>query len=331
MNLVTYSAASPAGRVGTLHNDFVIDLERALNWCVENRVLTAAPPIPKSVLDVVVAPAPERQAIEAAVGTVAGLRLERLDVAGEPVAYRTAEITLRAPLPRPRSLRLFCAFEAGIQRFFELQGLKTVPREWSQMPIFYFGNHQAIYGPEDEVSKPRGSAWMDLELGIAGIIGRMGYAQGRDIPLSDAEKHIAGYTIINDWTARDYQLSEMRAAMGPHKGKDFGASLGPALVTLDELADRMVAPGRYNLQMIARVNGKEIGRGNFQEIHWSFPQMIARASSDTPLYPGDVLGSGVIGGGCLYDVTNGRGPWLRPGDVVELEVERLGILRNRIG
>jgi fumarylacetoacetate (FAA) hydrolase len=326
MNLVTYSTPDTPKRVGILHTDFVIDLERTLAWCVENQVLSAAPAIHPDLLEVITAPEKERQAIEAAVGTVAGLRLERLDVSGEPVAYRFEEISLHAPLPRPRSLRLFCAFEAGIQRFFELQGLATMPREWSRMPIFYFGNHQAIYGPGDEISKPRGSAWLDFELGIACVIGR----GGRDIPLVDADKHIAGYTIINDWTARDYQLSEMRAAMGPHKSKDFGSSLGPALVTPDELADRLVAPGRYNLSMIARVNGDEVGRGNFQQIHWTFPQMIARASADTPLYPGDLLGSGVIGRGCLYDVTDGRGPWLRPGDVVELEVERLGILRNQV-
>jgi 2-keto-4-pentenoate hydratase/2-oxohepta-3-ene-1,7-dioic acid hydratase in catechol pathway len=326
MNLVTYSRSDAGRRVGLLHNDFVIDLERALTWCLENRVLSAGPPVPGEVLEVVTAPDKERQAIEAAVGTVAGLRLERLDVGGEPVAHRSSEVALHAPVPRPRSLRLFCAFEAGIQRFFELQGLSAVPREWSQMPLFFYGNHQAIYGPEEEISKPRGSAWLDFEFGIACVIGR----EGRDIRLVDADRHLAGYTIINDWTARDYQLSEMRGAMGPHKGKDFATSLGPALVTPDELNDRQTAPGRYSLTMVARVNGHEVGRGNFQDIHWTFPQMIARASSDTTLYPGDVLGSGVIGRGCLYDVTDGRGPWLRPGDVVELQVERLGILRSRV-
>ena len=326
MNLVTYSTAGTSQRAGVLHNDFVIDLGQALAWSVENGVLPAAPELSDRLLDVVTAPGKEREAIEAAVGTVAGLRLERLDVGGEAVATRSDQVTLHAPLPRPSSLRLFCAFEAGVQRFFELQGLSSVPREWSGMPIFCFGNHQAIYGPEEPISKPRGAAWLDFELGIACAIGR----EGRDIGVAKAEEHIAGYTIINDWTARDYQLSETRVAMGPHKSKDFATSLGPSLVTPDELADRQVAPGRYNLNMIAPINGHEIGRGNMQEIHWTFPQMIARASADASLYPGDVLGSGVIGRGCLYDVTDGRGPWLRPGAAVELEVERLGILRNRI-
>lgn len=326
MNLVTYSTPDAPHRTGVLHNDFVIDLGRALAWSVENGVMPAAPEISGPLLDVVTAPQKEREAIEAAVGTVAGLRLERLVVGGEPVALRAGEITLHAPLPRPNSLRLFCAFEAGVRRFFELQGLASIPREWSQMPIFCFGNHQAIYGPDERVSKPRGAAWLDLELGVACVIGR----GGRDISLARAEEHIAGYMIINDWTARDYQLSETRAAMGPHKSKDFATSLGPSLVTPDELADRQIAPGRYNLQMIARINGHEIGRGNLQAIHWTFPQMIARASADASLYPGDVLGSGAIGRGCLYNVTDGRGPWLRPGMIVELEVERLGILRNQV-
>lgn len=326
MNLVTFSQAGGSGRVGVLHNNYVVDLEQALAWCVENRVISAALPAPHTVLEAVTGPQKEQEAIQAAVGTVCGLRLERLDVRGEPVAHRLEETSLQSPLARPSSLRLFAAFEAGIQRFFQLQGLSTVPREWGQMPIFFFGNHLAIFGPDEEISKPRGSAWLDFELGIACVIGRT----GRDISLEEAEDHIAGYTIINDWTARDYQLSEMRAAMGPHKGKDFATSLGPLLVTPDELADRQMSAGRYNLGMIARVNGNEIGRSNLQEIHWTFPQMIARASSDTPLHPGDVLGSGVIGRGCLYDVTDGRGPWLRPGDIVELEIERLGVLRNQI-
>ncbi len=326
MNLVTYSTADAPQRAGALHGDYVIDLKRALDWSVENRVLPAAPEISNQLLDLITVPEKERDAIEAAVGTVSGLRLERLVVSGEPVALPSDQVSLHAPLPRPSSLRLFCAFEAGIKRYFELQGLASVPREWSQMPIFHFGNHQSIYGPDEPVSKPRGAAWLDFELGIACIIGR----GGRDISLAKAEEHIAGYTIINDWTARDFQLSEIRAAMGPHKSKDFATSLGPSLVTPDELADRLVAPGHYNLQMIGRINGHEVGRGNMQAIHWTFPQMIARASSDASLYPGDVLGSGVIGRGCLYDVTDGRGPWLRPGAVVELEVERLGILRNQI-
>lgn len=326
MNLVTFETRGGGERVGALHNDYVVDLEQALAWCLENRVISSLPSTPHTVLEAVTGPQKEQEAIQAAVGTVCGLRLERLEVKGNPVAHRLEEANLRSPLARPGSLRLFTAFEAGIQRFFQLQGLSAVPREWGQMPIFFFGNHLAIFGPGETISKPRGSAWLDFELGIACVIGRT----GRDISLTEAENYIAGYTVINDWTARDYQLSEMRAAMGPHKGKDFATSLGPVLVTPDELANRQVSAGRYNLGMIARVNGNEVGRGNFQEIHWTFPQMIARASSDTSLHPGDVLGSGVIGRGCLYDVTNGRGPWLRPGDTVELEVERLGVLRNQI-
>ena len=326
MNLVNYSIGETARRVGALHNEVVIDIRRAMRWSFENHVFSELPPLPGTVLEVIASGESEHNIIEGAVGTVAGLRVERLDIAGEPIAYRRDQVRYHPPLARPRSLRLFSAFESSTERFFQLQGLSAAPREWSQMPIFCFGNHQAISGPDDEITKPRGSAWTDFEFGIACVIGW----EGRDISATEADSHIAGYTIINDWTARDYQLSEMRAAFGPHKSKDFATSLGPALVTLDELRDRIIAPGRYDLGMIARVNGEEVGRGNLREIRWTFPQMIAHASSDVSLYPGDVLGSGVVGKGSLFDLTDGRGPWLRPGDVVELEVERLGILRNTL-
>jgi fumarylacetoacetate (FAA) hydrolase len=194
--------------------------------------------------------------------------------------------------------------------------------------VFYVTNHAAIYGPDDVIPYPVGSSALDYELEVACVIGR----SGRDIEAEHAEDYIFGYTIYNDWSARDIQKQEMRVGLGPAKGKDFAQSFGPYLATPDELADRHAGrPGVYDLEMVARVNGEERSRGNWKDLYWSFGQMIERASAGVTLYPGDVIGSGTVGTGCLLELTRAQGPWLQPGDVVELEVERLGVLRNRIG
>jgi fumarylacetoacetate (FAA) hydrolase len=178
------------------------------------------------------------------------------------------------------------------------------------------------------VPYPPYTAALDYELEIAAVIGKA----GRDIPAERAEEHILGFTILNDWSARDVQRIEMRVGLGPAKGKDFAKSLGPCIVTLDELADRHTGRhGVFNLQMVARVNGIERSRGNMADLYWSFGQMIERASQAVTLQPGDVIGSGTVGTGCLLELTSGEGPWLQSGDVVELEIERIGVLRNVIG
>ena len=234
------------------------------------------------------------------------------------------EVRLVAPLPRPPSLRDFYAFEQHVATASRNRG-RDVPLAWYELPVFYFGNHSAIYGPNAGVPIPRTQA-LDYELEIACVIGRA----GRDIAAEDADEYIAGYTIMNDWSARDIQREEMSVGLGPAKGKDFATSLGPWLVTPDELELFALGDRRYNLPMVARVNGVERSRGNFRDIYYSFAQMIARASRDAALYPGDVLGSGTVGSGCLLELTAGQGPWLAEGDEVELEITGLGILRNQI-
>jgi fumarylacetoacetate (FAA) hydrolase len=198
--------------------------------------------------------------------------------------------------------------------------------EWYQVPVFYFSNHNAIVGPDEPVRRPSYTQELDFELEIACVI----HQEGMDIAAADAEAHILGFTILNDWSARDVQRLEMKMNLGPAKGKDFATSMGPAIVTLDELADRALGDGRYDLAMSARVNGREVSRGNFKDITFTFPQMIARASADVLLLPGDVIGSGTVGTGCILELGPENVPWLVPGDVVELEIERLGILRNEI-
>jgi fumarylacetoacetate (FAA) hydrolase len=199
--------------------------------------------------------------------------------------------------------------------------------QWYQVPVFYFSNPVCVIGHDDEVRTPKGSEALDYELELACIIGKA----ARDLPADDrAMECVAGFTIMNDWSARDIQRIEMAVGLGPSKSKDFATSLGPDLVPFDKLRE-MYRDGRLHLEMIARVNGHEWSRGNAGSMYWTWPQILAHASRDTELRPGDVLGSGTVGTGCILELTPEKTVgWLKPGDVVELEIERLGILRNRV-
>jgi fumarylacetoacetate (FAA) hydrolase len=237
-------------------------------------------------------------------------------------------VKLLAPIPEPPTLRDFYAFEQHVKAGRATRGLEMIP-EWYQVPTFYFSNTSEIYGPNEPVPYPTGSQELDIELEIACVVGR----EGKNISVEEAESYIAGYTIMNDWSARDFQRLDMKLNLGPGKGKDFATSLGPWLVTPDELAERRSASGeseRYDMTMLARVNGQEISRGNFQQIYYSFPQMIAYASRNARLRPGDVIGSGTVGTGCLLEIGTSVHPWFQPGETIELEIEGIGILRNTI-
>jgi fumarylacetoacetate (FAA) hydrolase len=236
------------------------------------------------------------------------------------------EARLHAPIPRPPTRRDFYAFEQHVKTANQNRG-REVPENWYKFPVFYFTNPNPIFGPDEEVPYPPYTEALDYELEIAVIIGKAGV----NIQPEDAPKHIFGYTIFNDWSARDVQREEMQVSLGPAKGKDFASSLGPIIATAEEFAGEIEGkPGIYEAAMVARVNGEERSRGNFKDIYWSFGQIVARASESVMLYPGDVIGSGTVGTGCLLELTKGQGPWLKPGDVVELEVEGIGILRNVI-
>ena len=238
---------------------------------------------------------------------------------------RVADARLRTPIPEPPTLRDFYAFEDHVKTARARRGL-PMPQEWYEFPAFYYSNPHVIYGPEEEVPSPSYTKNLDYELEVACVIGRGGI----DIPETEAEPHIAGYTIMDDWSARDVQVGEMKIGLGPAKAKDFATSLGPWLVTPDELHDKRISPGKFSLKMTAKVNGKQLSSGNFDKMHWSFPQMIARASQSVQLQPGDVFGSGTVGTGSLLELGPEVHPWLKAGDVVELEIERLGVLRNKI-
>ena len=220
--------------------------------------------------------------------------------------YPLAEVELRAPVLYPPSVRDFYAFEQHVKTAREARG-SQVPKEWYEIPVFYFSNPAAIYGPEQDVPYPDGTAELDYELEVAAVIG--------------AEGRIGGFTVMNDWSARDLQRAEMRVGLGPAKGKDFATSLGPIVVTPDEFDGS-------EAEMIARVNGEERSRGNLRDLFHPWDAIVAQAARNTVLRPGDVLGSGTVGTGCILE--HGDGRWLQRGDVVELEVEGIGVLRNTV-
>ena len=259
---------------------------------------------------------------------------ERLQRAGERALREPSEVVdagsvqLLAPLPRPGTVRDFYAFEQHVRTARQRRGLEMDP-DWYQLPVFYFSNPYATRGPGDEIPVPPGCNELDYELEVAAVVG----LGGTDLDPSAAERHIAGYTIMNDWSARDVQRREMKLSMGPVKGKDFATSLGPALVTPDELEPHR-AGRAFELAMVARVNGGEYSRASLADVYWSFGEMLAYASRGTRVEPGDVIGSGTCGTGCILELSLVHGteryPWLKPGDVVELEVEQLGVLRNGV-
>lgn len=218
---------------------------------------------------------------------------------------------MRTPYPegRPPAIRDFMAFEEHIRNARRNRGLE-VPEAWYRIPVFYFSNPGAVYGDGDEIPKPSDTAMLDYELELACVIG----SDGRP----------AGFTIMNDLSARDLQGLEMEVGLGPAKGKDFATALGPVLVSPDEL------PRDLDMRAIARVNGELRTDSRTGAMHWSWDQLLAAAARNTPgLAPGDVIGSGTVGGGCILE--HGDGRWLQPGDVVELEIEGIGVLRNRVG
>lgn len=231
------------------------------------------------------------------------------------------------PAPFPvASLRDFYAFEQHVKTCRGHRGLGMVP-QWYEVPVFYFSNPSAVLGDGDPVFAPAGSAALDYELELAAVVG----TAARDLPADDSALDcLAGFTVMNDWSARDIQKTEMAVGLGPAKSKDFATTLGPRIVHLNTVRDRY-RDGRLHLEMTAAVNGKEYSRGDAGSMYWTWPQILAHASRDADLRPGDVLGSGTVGTGCILELTpEAVGGWLRPGDVVELTVERIGTLRNPV-
>lgn len=259
-------------------------------------------------------------------------------VAGNEAVLDRSKVKLMAPIPRPPQMRDFLCFEKHLQQAFkaarmvrasrepdpeaamrelEAKGILVVPQVWYERPIYYHPNRLNVIGTDEDVHWPAYSELMDFELEFGCYIG----TPGKNITKETAREHIFGYTIFNDFSARDEQTKEMPGQLGPGKGKDFdgGNAMGPCLVTADEIDP-------YKLTMIARVNGEEWGRGNSSEMGWKFEDCIAHVSRSETLVPGDFFASGTVGGGCGLESMR----FLKSGDVVELEVEGIGILRNRV-
>lgn len=247
------------------------------------------------------------------------LTADRLDeAAAEALAapgVDPATVELLAPVPRPPSIRDFMAFEEHVVTASAAIGLEVDPL-WYQQPVFYFTNPASLRGPTAPVAVPPGSVALDYELEIAAVVGRA----GADLSPAEAGAHLAGYVLFCDWSARDLQGAEMRLNLGPAKGKDFASSCGPWMLTADELPAAAA--------MHAAVNGAPYSAGRLDSLYWSFAEMAAYASRGTRLVPGDLLGSGTVGTGCILELSRVHGgetyPYLRPGDRVRLEADGLG-------
>lgn len=248
-------------------------------------------------------------------------------------------VQVLAPVPRPTSCRDGYAFRQHVAAARRNRKVEMIP-EFDQYPIFYFTNHNAIQGPGDIACMPDHFQKLDFELEVAAVLGK----KGRNITSAEADRYIAGYCIMNDMSARLLQMEEMKLNLGPAKGKDFSTVIGPWLVTPDELDSFKVAPkanhegASYDLQMSCSVNGKQVSSGNMKDMDWTFAEIIERCAYGADVLPGDVIGSGTVGTGCFLEL-NGTGKlndpaypeqWLQPGDVVEMTIDGLGTLSNKI-
>ena len=259
---------------------------------------------------------------------------ERLAAAGEralrdpDLVVDPAEVEILPPIPDPGAFRDHYAFEQHARAGRRSRGLDLDPL-WYELPVFYFSNPHAMIGPHANLPVPPGTHRLDYEVEVAAVIGR----DGRDVRAEEAGRHIAGYMAMNDWSARDTQRREMVLSMGPHKGKDFATTLGPMLVTPDELADARQGQA-FDLTMTASVNGAEYTRGNLADIHYSFEEFVEYESRGANIRAGDIIGSGTCATGCILELSGTHGedryPWLKVGDVVEVEVSRLGRQRTVI-
>jgi 2-keto-4-pentenoate hydratase/2-oxohepta-3-ene-1,7-dioic acid hydratase in catechol pathway len=307
MKLVTYRLTSPLGtveRVGALDGDHVVDLSAAYAAMLDadaspsNGVLPAQE-LPATLLELLRREEPGMAAARTALAFARRNGVARVPLAG---------VRLAAPLPRPNSIRDFMLVEEHVHLM-----MGSVPAEWYERPAYWKANPDAVFGPDDVIRWPDYTEQLDYELELCAVIGK----RGRGIAEADALDHVAGFSIFNDWSARDVLMRELQVGIGPGIGKDFATSIGPCMVTPDEIDPTAV-------RMQARVNGELWSDGTMGSMLFSWAQVIAHLSREQELQPGDVLGSGTVGKGCGHEL----GRWLAPGDEVELEVDGIGILRN---
>ena len=319
MKLVTFEVSTPLGpmqRIGALTQKGLIDLNMGYTCYRYEKQgsrfayeLSSAL-LPPNMIDFFRTGKEGKEAAEATIKYITPLE-EVSGPNGENVIYSLDKVKMKAPVPRPNSIRDYTSYEAHV-RFFQ----KTPTDAWYQMPVCYKGNPDAVIGSEEEILWPSFSDRLDYEMEYGFYIGKEGINISRD----QAEKYIAGYTIFNDISARDKQQQEMTAKLGPYKGKDTCNIMGPCLVTPDE-----VDPN--NMQMVTRVNGEVWSEGNSGTSYWTVAQLIEYASMDETLYPGDFLAMGTMGRGSGIELDK----WIQPGDIIEMAADGIGILRNRVG
>ena len=253
------------------------------------------------------------------------------------IKHNFEEITILPPIPKPTSFRDAYAFRQHVETSRKNRGLNMIA-EFDQFPVFYFSNHNTMFADGEEIKlMPDHFEQLDFELEFAIVIGK----GGRNILSKDADQHIAGFCILNDLSCRRLQMEEMRLSLGPVKGKDFANVLGPYLVTPDELFSKIIdtpCGNKYDLNMKCFVNGELLSEGNAKDMNWTFAEIIERASYGVELFPGDVIGSGTVGTGCLLEI-NGSGKrenldyrerWIEEGDQIEMQIEGLGKISNKI-
>lgn len=336
MKLVSYverpiQSDRPEIKLGLLvGDDCIADVAVAQTWAQGARGLSGRT-LPHSMMELLgewADAAPHLEQIAAALPADESC-LSLKGAGRQPVARRREDVFLLPPVPNPLTMRDFDGYEKHARNMYRLHS-RAIPRGWYDAPVFSYGNPLTILGPDLGLPMPKHGTALDFEMEIAVVIG----VGGQNITPEEAPGHIAGFMIMNNWSLRDVPNGELDGSYSAAKGKDFATTTGPALVTPDALADLQTGEGadlRYSLEMVARVNGQERSRGNFNDLHWTVSQMIARASEDVMLYPGEVLGTGTVPTGCLLEQgAEDTGDWLKPGDMVELEVERLGVLTTPV-
>lgn len=324
MKFVSFKNKDKQERFGLLYKDTIVDLALQSNH-LDNS-------LPSNILDFLIGGVEN-------LGVVKGL-VSEWDTKGGVNNEKEDDIALLSPIPHPPSCRDAYAFRQHVESARRNRGLDMIA-EFDRFPVFYFTNHNAITGEGDIVVEKDHLRNLDFELECAVVIGK----RGKNIDVLNADEYIAGYMIMNDFSARELQMEEMKLNLGPAKGKDFSTAVGPWLVTADELNDYKVESNtgaRYDLNMKARHNGMVVSEGNLKDMYFTFAEIIERCSYGVELYPGDIIGSGTVGTGCFLELNGTKKReavekgedyepvWLEPGDEIELDITGLGTLKNRI-
>lgn len=322
MKLVTYQPAPDIERLGLLCNNHVYDLAlmRAQATSTASFTLPYLPSDMLSFLRLGESAMHDAKVLEGMANEMSELGMPE------------KEVILLSPVPHPTSMRDGYAFRQHVEAARRNRGLEMIP-EFDEIPIFYFTNHQAVFGPGPINVRPMHLEQLDFELEVAIVIGK----KGIDISASHADEHIAGFMVMNDWSARAMQMHEMKLNLGPAKGKDFATTLGPWLVTKEELASKKIDTphgATYDMEMTCTLNGERVSLGNVKDMSWTFAQIIERASYGVTLHPGDVIGSGTCGTGCFLELNGSKvyDPplWVKEGDTVVCTIDGLGALSNSI-